>query len=76
MVLLFLIHKKISDGFNDFFVNIGPNLGSKIPVTPTKFKDFLSSVPSPMNSLFLSPTDGEEIVDICCKFKNGTSSGF
>ena len=57
MVLLFLIHKKkISDGFNDFFVNIGPNLASKIPVTPTEFKDFLSSVPSPMNSLFLSPT--------------------
>ena len=68
--------QNISDGFNDFFVNIGPNLASKIPVTPTEFKDFLSSVPSPMNSLFLSPTDGQEIVDICSKFKNGTSSGF
>ena len=29
-----------------------------------------------MHSLFLSPTNGEEVVDICSAFKAGTSSGF
>ena len=29
-----------------------------------------------MHSLFLSPTDAEEVVDICSSFKAGTSSGY
>ena len=68
--------QQIADGLNDFFVNIGPNLASKIPFTPKNVSDFLTSVPSPMNSLFLTPTDEEEVVDICSSFKTGTSSGF
>ena len=68
--------QQIADGFNDFFSNIGPNLASKIPSTPTTFNDFLTSAPSPMHSLFLSPTDDAEIIDICSSLKSGTSSGF
>ena len=66
----------IADGFNEYFVNIGPNLASKIPPSNTNFNSFLTSVPSPMNSLFLSPTDVEEIVDVCSSFKADISSGY
>ncbi len=65
----------IADGLNDFFVNIGPKLACNIPQTTNKFSDFLTSVPAPIHSLFLSPTDDEEIADICSKIKSGTSSG-
>ena len=68
--------QKIADGFNSFFTNIGPNLGNQIPVSDAHFSDFLVNIQSPMSSLFLSPTDSEEIVKICSTFKAGTSCGY
>ena len=66
----------IADGLNNYFINIGPNLSNDIPITQANFRDFLSNIPSPLNSLFLSPCDCDEIIDICSSFKSCTSCGY
>ena len=61
----------ISNKFNEFFVNIGPNLAKKIPiqnVSPLQFMD----VPT-ANSIFLSLVTAEEIREIVCSLKNGAA---
>ena len=65
----------ISNSFNTYFTNIGPNLASKIKTgnTNTKFTDFLS--PNFNRSLFLTPTDEEEIFKIVRCLKTSRSSG-
>ena len=52
-----------------FLTNIGPKLADRIPVSDAHFSDFLVNIQSPMSSLFLSPTDSEEIVKICSTLK-------
>ncbi len=54
----------ITDKFNSFFANIGPELASKIN-SPSIFSDFLEEA-SP-NSIFFNPTDEIEILDIVKK---------
>ena len=61
--------KAISDGFNNYFVNIGPTVASKIPNNNISYRRFL-----PENlklSLFLEPTDETEIKNIINKLKEG-----
>ena len=61
--------KAISDGFNNYFVNIGPTLASKIPNNNISHRIFL---PENLNfSLFLEPTDETEIKNIINKLKEG-----
>ena len=61
--------KAISDGFNNYFVNIGPTLASKIPNNIISHRRFL---PKNLNfSLFLEPTDETEIKNIINKLKEG-----
>ena len=65
---------KISNGFCNYFANVGKNLASKIPNVNKSATSFISN--NVQNSLFLSPTDKVEIFDIISKLKNKTSSGF
>ena len=61
----------ISNRFNEFFVNIGPNLANKIPiqnVSPLQFMDDPT-----VNSIFLSLVTAEEIREILCSLKNGAA---
>ena len=61
--------KAISDGFNNYFVNIGPTLASKISNNNISHRRFL---PENLNfSLFLEPTDETEIKNIINKLKEG-----
>ena len=67
----------IADGFNYFFVNIWPNLASKIPesTTPcTKFTKFMRG-DRLSQSIFLSATNEEEIT-MCIKLLNNGSPGW
>jgi hypothetical protein len=65
---------EIANKFNDFFVNIGPELASKIT----------SQAPNPhnlphvnlVNSFYLSPTTTEEIISIIKILKPKTSCGY
>ena len=42
-------NKDIAEGFNNFFVNIGPNLAKKISESKTKFTEFLTN---PVDEMF------------------------
>ena len=71
--------KKIADKtiivnkFNDYFVNIGFNLASKIPNTDSKISSFLEGdYPA---SMYLYPTNPAEIINCSKELKNKFSSG-
>ena len=65
----------IANQFNSYFSNIGLNLANKISPTSTSFQDYLNYAFSPKDSIFLAPTDCDEIITLCNKLKSGTSSG-
>ena len=63
--------KAIADGFNNYFVNIGPTLASKIPNNNLSHRKFL---PQNLNlSLFLEPTNEMEIKNIIGLLKEGAT---
>ena len=53
---------KIVEQFNDFFVNIGPNLACKIDKNNCNLLSYLSE--QNKNSLFASPVDEQELLDV------------
>ena len=61
--------KIIADRFNDFFINIGPNLASKIPNTNSDFKNYLPQANT--NSIYLEPITEYELEKIILSLKNG-----
>ena len=63
----------IAEGFNDFFVNIGPELANKIPSTKKPFNSFLYN--PTIESLFFVPTDEHEILNIIKNLKAKSSAG-
>ena len=63
----------IVNDFNDFFVNIGPKLASKINSTGKKYHEYLKD---PIEkSVFLSPVIDDEIIKIIPKFDQTKSPG-
>ena len=61
--------KSIADGFNNYFVNIGPTLASKIPENNLSHRQFLPDSIEP--SLFLKPTNELEIKNVISCLKEG-----
>ena len=51
--------RKVADKFNEFFINVGPNLNKEIPESKVSFANYLKN-PSCV-SMFLTPTDPKEI---------------
>ena len=79
-VLNFLINgQTITDSsiivrkFNEFFVSIGPNLTSNIPVAQNDCLSYLKG--SYINSFYLSPSDMSEVVSVTNSLCNKHSSG-
>ena len=64
----------IAEAMNDYFVNIGPNLARNIPGTTTHFSDYLQNANSA--SIFLTPTDENEVLDVVNNLQNKKSPGF
>ena len=64
---------EIAEGFNDFFVNIGPNLSKVIPNPTKSFTDYLCS-PSSVNFVFANTTPSI-INEALIKLKSKNSSG-
>ncbi len=64
----------ISNHFNSHFVNIGSKLAAQIH-SNVNFKDFLNNIRSPVDSLFFTPTDSDEIIKLCLALKSNASSG-
>lgn len=66
----------IANHFNSYFVNVGPNLASKIPPTNSSFQYYLNRATSPKDSFFVIPTDKDEILTLLKSLKSNTSSGY
>lgn len=64
---------QIAQEFNNFFVNVGPQLASSIPSSQNSFMSYLGN-PSNL-SFFLSPTSPIEIEDIISNLSTSKSSG-
>ena len=60
--------QKIANTLNDFFVNIGPDLASKLDSSVHPYDSYIQS--RNRNSFFLSPTGPIEIMKILASFKN------
>ena len=52
--------KSIAEKFNEFFVNIGPNLANKIPQCDLSFKSYLPTINTTLNETMLSKDEFEE----------------
>ena len=63
----------ISNSFCDFFSNVGPNLAKKIPAANQAFNTFLHG--NYDDTIFLSPTDPEEVQKILSNIRPKKSCG-
>ena len=66
--------KEIATRFNDFFINIGNSLASKIPSSNKSAESFLTGKFS--KSLFLSPVTNNEVINILKQLKSNSSPGW
>ena len=65
----------IANGFNNFFVNVGPSLADNIPATDTQLSQYLSASTNVKNSLFLNPVTEVDILQFVAKGKPKKSKG-
>lgn len=65
--------KQIADSFNEFFVNIGPQLASKICHSGKNYFEYLKN-PN-VKCMFMKPVIAEEVVKIINKFDQNKSPG-
>ncbi len=69
-----ITHKEeISNNFCDYFTNVGPNLANNIPPPNKPFHSHLGNRIN--RSIFIHPTDEEEINKIIIKMKPKASTG-
>ena len=59
-----------------FFSTIGTNYAKKIPSPNKNIKDYLKVIPRNNKSIFLTPTNHEEIRKLITEFPNKKSSGY
>ena len=59
--------QRIADAFNDYFINIGPNLASNIPPSRGHHLDYMGTPIT--NSLYLTPITPTEIMNCLMKLK-------
>ena len=59
----------IANMFNNYFVNIGPTLASKIPPKGNKYLEYLSHLN--FESMFLEPTNAQEVTKTINNLKDG-----
>ena len=64
-------YSEISTTFNKYFVNVGPNLASKIPEAKNNFSQYLKDRNT--STIFLEPTTPEEIRNIIIALKDATA---
>lgn len=63
----------IVDGFNKFFINVGPELAADIPCQKN---ENISNIKSNPFSLFLSATNEQEVINITLKCKSKSSMDY
>ena len=63
--------KRICNGFNDFYINVGNNLAQKIPNSTKTPKDFVKDC-NP-NSMFVDSVSKEDVVKIVASLKSASA---
>lgn len=66
---------EISNGFCEYFTNVGPSLANKIPNAKRSASCYLNSRRPNPTSLFMGPTDKDEIQSIISSLKPKNSAG-
>ena len=69
----FTIPQDISNQFNDFFVNVGPELASIIQNTGKNYYDYLHEMKS--SSMYMKPIIEQDIIKVIDKFNPNKSAG-
>ena len=64
----------IANAFNDYFVNLGNNIASRLPTSDQSFNTFLGD--RCPHSLFLAPVTEAEISIVISKLPSGKAPGF
>ena len=59
---------KIADGFNKYFVNVGPNLSKSVPTVDRSFESFLND--RNPNTMFLAPVTSQEVISVISNLHN------
>ena len=62
------------DRFNDYFINVGPNLANKIALESGSHLDYMNIYNN--NSMFVLPVTPSEICDITATLKFNKSPGY
>ena len=66
----------VANKFNDFFVNVGPDLAGRIPDPGTSGEHLDTLLERNPSSMFLKAVDESELLDIVKKCKNKKSTDF
>ena len=67
-------NESIANAFNNFFGNIGKSIAAKMQPTQCNFRDFLSQ-DYPMDSLYMFPTNENEVSKIIGNLKRSYATG-
>ena len=67
--------KRICNRFAKFFASVGENFAAKIPPASKSAQDYLKLLQTSQASLFLNPTDVNEVVALVSQLPNKSSSG-
>ena len=67
--------KSTAEKFNEFFVNIGPNLANKIPQCDLTFKSYLPTINTTLNETMLSEDEFEEAFKLLKRNKSPGHDG-
>ena len=67
--------KRICNRFAKYFSSVGENFAAKIPTASKTAHDYLKLLQTSQASLFLNPTDVQEVVALVSQLPNKSSSG-
>lgn len=67
---------EVANSFNQFFVNVGPDLAGKIPDSGSSEDHCNKLIERNQSSMFLRPVDENEILEIVNKCKNKKSTDY
>lgn len=65
--------KDIANGFNNYFINVGQTLASKIPATNTTYSEYLGT--NINSNFFLNPIVEKELTDVVTSLNSNKSAG-
>ena len=66
--------RKIANGFNNFFANIGTKTSDGVRQPPNKFTDYLTE--NHPTNFFMRPTNQDELIKVAKALKSSPSQGF